>query len=287
MVMGLFHFQIMYDVLHDLHFKHSEEELLDFVVSKLSEAFNSEGGTIFILKEGNRLYPAASHGAALEELRKNRFEVGKGVVGWVVEYMQPVKVENPANDPRFYKEIDLMTGFKTKSIIAAPITSKNKPLGVLEFLNRRDRPFVIQDLELISMLGREIGIALENIRLIRELELQQIFSRAVSKSLSAGLVTIDMEDNLVSINPRACSILEIEPGGDKNFIKSLSKCPEFIKVLKKVKSSDDPIMRSQVEIKIDGKDKVIGYSGMPVINNENARIGSAILFQDITKLKGA
>ena len=65
------------------------------------------------------------------------------------------------------KQINL-PGFTTRNIIASPIVARNKPLGVLEFINKIGGPFVIQDLELISMLGREIGIAMENVCLFKE-----------------------------------------------------------------------------------------------------------------------
>ena len=48
MKLGLFHFQLMYDILYNIHFIYDEKQLANYVITKLSEAFNSEAGSIFI-----------------------------------------------------------------------------------------------------------------------------------------------------------------------------------------------------------------------------------------------
>lgn len=288
MKLGLFHFQLLYDVLTDLHFIYDEEELAKYVLSKVSDALNSEGGSLFHLQADGTLYPLASYGVPVENLRKLTFTTGKGVIGWVIQYMQPVKVENPEQDPRFYGGIDKVTGFKTKSLIAAPVVSRNKPLGVLEFINRRDRPFAIQDLELISMLGREIGIALEHIRMIKEIEKSRAFKEAVTNSLSAGLIVIDSQGDLLEANPRAKEILQLDGGIIQENVpikKVFASFPPLIKVLEEINNSPQPLKRLEVNVEISQEKRRIGYSGFPVLDRGGKRLGSAFLFQDLTGLK--
>ncbi|MFC2061623.1 hypothetical protein ACFLUV_03845, partial [Elusimicrobiota bacterium] len=160
----------------------------------------------------------------------------------------------------------------------------NKPLGVLEFLNRRDRPFVAQDVELISMLGREIGVAFEHIKLVRELEQRQLFHEALTRSLSAGLISIDAEGEILDVNPRARSILKLkEIKKVTRYEDYLSGYPMLIEVIKEIMASSESISRKEINILIRGHKTIIGYSGMPIINKEKKRIGTAILIQDITQ----
>lgn len=288
MKLGIFHFQLLYDVLTDLHFIYDEKELAKYILSKVSDALNSEAGTLFHLKSEGVLYPLASYGVPVEKLRQLSFHVGVGVVGWVMQYMQPIKVEHPEQDPRFYGGVDKVTGFKTKSIIAAPVVAKNKPLGVIQFLNRRDRPFAIQDLELISMLGREIGIALEHIRLIKEIEKNRALREAVTNSLFAGILVIDPQENLLEINPRAKEILQLKEETIQENIpiqKVLANYPSLIKICKEINNSSQILRRSEITIEINQEKRHIGYSGVPVIDRNGNRLGSAVLFQDITTLK--
>lgn len=288
MKLGLFHFQVLYDVLHDMHFIHEEEELGNYIVSKLAVAFNAEGGTIFKLMRENKLYPLASYGVPVEKLRQSSFEVGKGVVGWVVQYLQPVKVLDPSKDMRFYGKIDTSTGFKTKSIIATPILAKGQVLGVLEFLNRKEGNFVMQDLELISMLGREIGIVMQNIKLIHDLEKRQELQESVTESLSSGLIVVGQDGLILNLNRYGRKILDIHHIDHNEVVhykKALTTCPKLGAIIEKVISSSDPLYRQEANVTINSEEKIIGYSGVPVVDKHNERHCSAIIFQDITNIK--
>lgn len=174
MKLGIFHFQVLYNVLENIHFIYDENELAETVLSTVSQALNAEAGSIFTLLEDGSIFPLASYGAPVEKLREKKFEMGQGVVGWVAQYTQPLKIDKPQQDSRFTGNVDVHTGFKTRSIIAAPIMSKGKCIGIIEFLNRKDGSFAVPDLELVSMVGREVGIAFENARLIQGLEKSRI-----------------------------------------------------------------------------------------------------------------
>jgi putative methionine-R-sulfoxide reductase with GAF domain len=202
MKLGLFHFQLLYNVLENIHFIYDEGELAEVVLEKVGEALNAGAGTVFRIEEDGTIVPLASQGVSLETLRRTEFRVGKGVAGWVAKYVQPVKVDDPKKDSRFSLAVDKETGFKTRSIVAAPILAKGRAIGVIEFLNRRDGAFTVPDLELISMIGREVGIAFENALLVRELRRSRAFLESMVDSLSAGLIVLDADGRVIEFNPR-------------------------------------------------------------------------------------
>lgn len=285
MKLGTFHFQLLYNVLENVHFMHDEAELAQAVLDKVSEALNVEAGSIFKLSAAGVIAPLASFGVPLDNLKKMKFAVGKGVVGWVAQYVQPVKVDHPMKDARFMGAIDQSTGFKTRSIIAAPILAKGRPIGIIEFLNRKDGPFAIPDLELISMVGREIGIAFENARLIRGMEKARALQEAVLNSLSAGVIVLDNKERVLKMNPRARAILRCDESSDEipPAAQIFAAIPEFGKA---VKAINHPLVRQKMTVALDGKAVTIGYSGAPVIGADDARLGTAVLFQDITAYVG-
>ena len=81
--LGIFHTQILWDLLHDIHFVYDEVELADLVVNKVSEALGAEAGIVFKvdtvqgLQDHCKLYPLASKGVKIEDLQKQHFEIGK------------------------------------------------------------------------------------------------------------------------------------------------------------------------------------------------------------------
>lgn len=287
MGLGLFHYQLLTHVLESIHFIYDEEMLANAILGNVSKALNAEGGSIFkIMEDNSTILPLASYGVSIAELRKIKFAVGKGVVGWVAQYGQPVKVDKPSQDQRFMGAIDTTTGFITRSILAAPILAKGKTLGVIEFLNRKDGPFAAPDLELISMVGREVGIAFENVNLIRNLEKSSAFQEAILNSLSAGVIVLDPSDNLIQINPRAADILMVQfdprSGKPKPVSQVLSPYPALLATLKEAASAGSATLRKEFELPIAGHVRKIGYSGVPIKDNKGEALGFAFLFQDIT-----
>ncbi|HOW28471.1 MAG TPA: GAF domain-containing protein [Elusimicrobiota bacterium] len=285
MKLGIFHFELLYNVLQDMHFLYNEEEMATLVLARIVEALNAEAGTVFRFEPDGSLYPLASYGTPVDQLRKQTFKTGVGVVGWVSQYMQPVKVDKPEADPRFYGSVDNTSGFKTRSIIAAPIIVRNQPIGIIEFLNRKDGPFVIQDLELISMIGRQVGIAMINSRVIQERDNLLAFEEAVVGSLTAGLLVVDSQGKIIKMNNRAVEILSLKTQktmGEK-VGELLSFCPPIVKAIEVTSSSKQPRTRQETIVQINGNEMVIGYSVIPVIGKAGENLGVALLFQDITK----
>jgi signal transduction histidine kinase len=100
-------------------------------------------------------------------------------------------------DNRFINKVDLLTGFKTRSIIALPIKNRGRIIGVLEVLNIRDPlSFDSKDLEVLMIVTNQIGVAIENARLYARLkekfaltrdELRESQSRLIQSERLAAL----------------------------------------------------------------------------------------------------
>lgn len=286
MKLGLFHFQLLYQILERIHYIYDEEELAQAVLQSISTALNAEGGTIFKRKPDGSLYPLASYGVPIEKLRHMSFDSEKGVVGWVVKHSQPVKVDSTQNDRRFGGFADAVTGFKTQTILASPILAKGEIIGVIEFVNRQGGPFTLPDLELISMVGREVGIAFENATLFKELNSTRAFLNSLTDSLSAGIVAVDNNENILRMNPSGMKILNLPGKPAQSYGKPaktvFEDVPRFLKAVRDVIASKETQQRQMVKVSIKGKERSIGYSGVPVKDPKGTRTASALLFQDIT-----
>lgn len=285
--LGLYHFKLLYDIMHDIHMISYEEKLISYIIEKVSRAIKTQSGTIFMINYDGILEPVASYGMDLEVLKKYNFKPGEGIVGWVLENKKALKIDKPLTDNRFNGRIDKDTGFITKNIIAAPIVTQEKILGVLELINREGGPFVGVDLEFTSIVGQEIGIAVEHIRVLRKLEEKQVLEDALVSSLGSGIIIVNNEGLLAEINPHAVKMLELEKvdrSRNRPYMAVLgSCCTEFLEIIENLLVLDSPLKRQEVKVNINGKDKVFGYSCAPLYS-AGSRVGSALLFQDITKI---
>lgn len=73
-------------------------------------------------------------------LRGIRIPVARGIAGWVATRRQPIKISDPYQDPRFLDQLDKVTQFRTKNVIAVPLTSGERLLGVAQVLNKHRSP---------------------------------------------------------------------------------------------------------------------------------------------------
>lgn len=199
-------FQILNDALSEIPAFRREEEIASFMLSKLSEAVQARAGTVFILEGKDRLSPVASFGAAAKRLRGVRFKVGRGVVGWAARYRQPVKVDQPASDPRFDVGADKTLGFQTDSIIACPMLRGPRLVGAVELLNSRRGAFTLEELDLLSSASSEIGAAIEHWRLLHQLRAGRDRAEGVLDACGVAVFVVD-GGQVVFANPPARALL--------------------------------------------------------------------------------
>jgi signal transduction histidine kinase len=80
-------------------------------------------------------------------------------------------VEDAKSDPRFFREVDVLTHFNTRSILGVPLHAKDKILGVIEVVNKLEGTFQEMDLRLLQSLAAQAAIAIENSRLFQQSDL--------------------------------------------------------------------------------------------------------------------
>jgi len=156
---------------------HSSLDLKTVLTTILESAANialSEASTLFLIdKTTGDLKFAVPTGPAAKKLADIRIKKGVGIAGWVARNEKPIIVPDVAEDPRFHPEIDKMSGFKTRSILAVPLISKGKVIGVLEALNKQEGlVYSKEDVTLCSAFADHAALAIENAKLHESLETQ-------------------------------------------------------------------------------------------------------------------
>jgi signal transduction histidine kinase len=95
-------------------------------------------------------------------------EVGEGFSGLVAQSGQPLVVRDVSTDPRLTRMVAREEGFHSLAVV--PLHSKEKTLGTL-FAGTHDyREFTDQDVQLLTSIGRQVGVAIENARQRAQIE---------------------------------------------------------------------------------------------------------------------
>jgi GAF domain-containing protein len=99
-----------------------------------------------------------------------RIPLDQGIAGYVAMTGQPIAISNVEQDARFSRDFARSTGYVPRSILAMPLTSGERVLGVMEVLDKIDAPsFGMQDMELLGIFARQAALAIDQAQSIERL----------------------------------------------------------------------------------------------------------------------
>ena len=140
--------------------------VLERIVRAATAIVGAEAGTIFFLDpEGENLLFKVATGEEGKRIQGLALRLGQGIAGWVGLHGEPLIVNDVTTDTRFDPSFDEITGFKTRSAIAAPILFQGKVIGVIELLNKEEGKFAPDDLEMLESLAGQAAISIKNAEL--------------------------------------------------------------------------------------------------------------------------
>ena len=167
-----------------------QEPLLQNILENAVSILNSEAGTLFLMDEQTgELEFKVTVGPVASNLLGQRLPPGTGIVGRAVQTRAPV-IENDAQRSiaRFNVNTDKQTGFVSRSLIAVPMQIKDRVLGVIEVINRRDGlPFVADDQNILTAFAGQAAVAMENARLLAQTD-QELEARVEELQVMGRIV---------------------------------------------------------------------------------------------------
>ena len=145
--------------------------LLDLIAREAIKLLDCDRASIFLLdRERNELWSKVALGN--DEIL--RFDASSGIAGAAVTSGAIVNVLDAYSDPRFFTGIDSRTGYRTRTILVAPLRNQGgEIIGAFEALNKRSGVFHRRDEETLETLGAHAAIAIETAQLIGELRRSQ------------------------------------------------------------------------------------------------------------------
>jgi GAF domain-containing protein len=137
-------------------------ELLQSVVEVARAIFGAQASSVFLLdEEADELVFRAVAGQGEEFLVGRRFPAGSGIAGWVATSGEPMIVDDLARNTAFDREIAESTEYVPDALMAAPLISGTRILGVLEVLDPAPQArSQLSELDLLSMFARQAAAAL-------------------------------------------------------------------------------------------------------------------------------
>ena len=157
------------------------EEILSNALDKTLEVTGIEAGGIYLFQEDAGVLTIVAHeGLGAQFVAEiDNLKVGEGFSGRVIQTGEPLVVRDLSTDPRLTRLVVREGGFHSVAIF--PLVSRGKVLGSLFVITRGYREFSQQDINLLTSIGQQIGVAIENARLFEAEERRAEQFRVISE----------------------------------------------------------------------------------------------------------
>lgn len=145
------------------------DETLKEAVLRIADCMEAEAASVFLLDAGSgRLVCRACAGPV--DVLGLALPPDTGIVGRSFVTANAQLVRDAQRDPDFAGKVDGRTGFRTRSVLAAPLVNARGVIGVIEVLNKRDGGlFAETERELLRLLAAPAALAISNAALVAEM----------------------------------------------------------------------------------------------------------------------
>jgi len=142
--------------------------VLETTAERVREVMDLDVSLVFLAnKQTGELELRAWRGVSEEFVAGLKgLKIGEGFNGRVAASGQPLVVANPAGDSRLTREVVKQEGIFTQLIV--PLKSREQVVGTLTVAERYARSFSEDEIDLLTAIGRQVGIAIENSRLYQQ-----------------------------------------------------------------------------------------------------------------------
>jgi GAF domain-containing protein len=139
------------------------DDLVEWTARTARAVFGASACSIALLSaDGTELVFTTATGGAEASVSGLRMPAGEGIAGWVATTGQPLAVDDLTGDPRFAANVAESTGYIPQAILASPIETGERLLGVIEILDRDpDRAGASDDLALLELFAHQAALALD------------------------------------------------------------------------------------------------------------------------------
>ncbi|HEY9151277.1 MAG TPA: GAF domain-containing protein, partial [Anaerolineales bacterium] len=278
------------EIARDLASTLDLDVLLERIVQAAAEVSGSEAASILLFDDvTQQLYFQVATNLDEPTMRGLVIPLEGSIAGWIVANRKPIRITNAQEDPRLFANVDRVTGQSTKSLLGVPLITKNKVVGVLEALNKEKGKFSDGDESMLSVLGAQAAVAIENARLFQQSDLISEFVhelRTPLASLSTATylllrpemsreqqeqITRNIHSETLRLNSLASSFLDLArlESGRVQFHKTHFNLVDLLYECKDVMNSKAE--EETIQIRIEAPD------GMPLLEADRDKIKQVVL----------
>ncbi len=159
------------EISRDLSSTLERPALLKRIIEAARELTATEIASILLIdpRSGELRFEASTHTDPRLQSRELAAPRAGSIADWVMTNGTPLVVPDVSKDPRHFVQVDRWTNRVRRSVLAVPMTTRDKVLGVLEVINKvGDSVFAAEDVDTLETLAAQAAVAIETARLFQQ-----------------------------------------------------------------------------------------------------------------------
>ncbi len=266
------------------------DTLLDDIVRAAADITHAEAASILLYDDmARQLYFQVATNIDEPTMRGLVVPLEKSIAGWIVTNRKPVRIDDAHKDERYYSDVEHTVGYSTKSMLGIPLITKNKVVGVLEVLNKKRGRFTDPDESMLTVLGAQAAVAIENARLFQQSDLIAEFVHELRTPLASlstatylllrpemsqeqrGQIVNNIHNETLRLNSLASSFLDLArlESGRVQFRKTRFSAADLLYECRDVMMSK--AQETSIQIRVDVP------SDMPLMEADRDKVKQVIL----------
>ncbi|MDY7039720.1 MAG: ATP-binding protein, partial [Chloroflexota bacterium] len=235
--------------------------------------------------------------------KRTSFQYGEGLAGWVLQHNEPVIITGIDQDERWV--VDPLKKGQSESVVAVPLSTGDDVLGVILLFHPEPNYFTEEHLKLITAAANQITVVVKNTELYRLIRRQaeRLGSMlrdqradasqrlAILESITDGVVVIDVEGIVLSVNRSAQQLLGVsEKEAVGQDVQTLySNLPKDVTdavvetVSRLITAFSIQSCPPQAEVMLERDGRVISAHFAPILDEEHECLGIVTVLRDVTR----
>jgi PAS domain S-box-containing protein len=263
-------------------------EVLNEVIDQIIRLTGAERAFLMLVDpETGELEFRTARNMDRETIASSSFEISRSIVSQVAASGKPVVTTNAQMDPRF-KAQESVIGYNLRSILCVPLMVRGRVTGVVYADNRiLAGIFSDSDRDLLAAFAGQAAAAIENARLFESVSSAKALMDNVFASITSGVITTDVEDQIMLFNRAAERILRIPSTAISGscFDEALPALEEALRpVVDQVKEYQEPVVEFESEMSCPHRERTILRASLSPMKGTNDDMeGIVIVIDDLTQ----
>jgi PAS domain S-box-containing protein len=181
-------------------------QVLESAADCVADVMGVEAVRIYVLdKEGSQLVLATYRGLSEEFVRDvSRIKMGEGFNGRVAQTGKLLFMEDASENERVARSVVIKENLRSQLIV--PLISKGVVIGTLCVAMHSPRSFLPEEIDLLTAIGNQIGVAVVNAQAAEQLRTSEHRYRELFENAHDAIWFHDLEGNIITAN-QACVTL--------------------------------------------------------------------------------